>query len=202
MEDAMVSFASRNVIGLAALLAAAGAFAQAAQVYRYVEPGGRVVYSDRPPPPEVKNVQTKRLGANFVETTEPSIAAQLATDRFPATLFTFECGDLCQNAEALLNKRGVPFTIVDVQKDEEGMNRMKALTGEERAPVLALGDKILVKGYSESRWQAALDEAGYPKAPTPRRAPTGPRQEAPPSPPASEGGRAVTPGSKGGDYPK
>lgn len=198
----MGSLASRNVIGVAALVVAAGVFAQAPQVYRYVEPSGRVVYSDRPPPPDVKNVQTKRLGPNFVETSEPSLAAQQATERFPATLFTFECGDVCQNAEALLNKRGVPFTTVDVQKDEQGMMRMKALTGEERAPVLALGEKLIVKGYNEPRWQAALDEAGYPKTPPARRAQAGSREPAPPPAPVSEGARIVSPPVKGGDYPK
>src|SRR6185295_10357686 len=98
-------------------------------------------------------------------TTEPSVAAQQATERFPATLFTYECGDLCQSAESVLNKRGVPYTVIDVQKDEQGMIRMKSLTGEERVPVLTLGDKLIVKGFSEPRWQAALDEAGYPKTP-------------------------------------
>src|SRR5262245_24468334 len=123
----MIPLASRHLVAAAAFLMAAAALAQA-PVYRYVEPGGRVVYSDRPPPADVKGVQTKRLGANLVETSEPSLAAQMATDRFPATLFTFECGEICQSAEALLNKRGVPFATVDVQKDEQGMLRMKALT--------------------------------------------------------------------------
>jgi len=198
----MVPLATRSILGAAAFAAAAAAFAQAPQVYRYVEPSGRVVYSDRPPPPDVKNVQTKRLGANYVETSEPSIAAQLASDRFPATLFSFECGDVCQNAESLLNRRGVPYTLVDVQKDEQGLIRMKALTGEERVPVLALGEKLIVKGYSEGRWQAALDEAGYPKTPAPRRTSTGSRSDAAPPPAAPEGAVTVTPQQKGGDYPK
>ena len=200
----MVPLASRNVVGAAALLLAAVAFAQAPQVYRYVEPSGRVVYSDRPPPPDVKNVQTKRMGSNFVETTEPSVAAQQASERFPATLFTYECGDLCQNAESVLNKRGVPYTVVDVQKDEQGMIRMKSLTGEERVPVLTLGDKLIVKGFSEPRWQAALDEAGYPKTPASWRTVTGgARADVPPAPtPGAEGARTVTPAAKGGDYPK
>jgi glutaredoxin len=198
----MGPLASRNVLGVAALVVAASVFAQAPQVYRYVEPSGRVVYSDRPPPPDVKNVQTKRLGANFVETSEPSIAAQMASDRFPATLFTFECGEVCQSAEGLLNKRGVPFTVVDVQKDEQGMMRMKALTGEERAPVLTLGEKLIVKGYNEARWQAALDEAGYPKTPPAKRAAVGSREPGPAPAPVAEGARAVTPPVKGGDYPK
>jgi len=134
----MFGFAYRSMIGLAALVVAVGALAQAPQVYRYTDADGRVVYSDRPPPANVTNVQTKRLGANFVETTtEPSLQSQLASERFPATLYTFECGEICQNAEGLLNRRGVPFTTVDVQKDDQGMVRMRQLTGEDRAPAMS-----------------------------------------------------------------
>jgi len=188
------------VVCVIAFAAAAASPASAQSVYRYVDADGRVVYSDRPPPPDVKSVQTKRLGANYVETSEPSITAQMAAERFPATLFTFECGEVCQNAEGLLNRRGVPFTMVDVQKDDQGLVRLKTLTGEENAPVLTLGDKIVVKGYNESRWQAALDEAGYPKAPAQRRSQAVGRTE--PAAPPPQGSRVVTPAAKGGDYPK
>ena len=150
-------------------------------------------------------MQTKRLGANFVETSEPSDRRPAGRrDAIPATLFTFECGDVCQNAEALLNKRGVPFTIVDVQKDEQGMIRMKAHDAATSArPCSTLGEKLIVKGYNEGRWQAALDEAGYPKTPAIKRAAVGSREPAAPPPaPVTEGARAVTPAVKGGDYPK
>jgi glutaredoxin len=198
----MVTLAYRVTLGLAALVAASVTVAQTTPVYRYVDPSGRVVYSDRAPPPEVKNVQTKRLGANYVETSTPGLASQLASDRFPATLFTFECGEVCQNAEALLNKRGVPFATVNVQSDEQGLVRMRTLTGEDKAPVLALGDKIIVKGFNEARWQAALDEAGYPKAPAQRRATVVAKPEAAPAAPPPEGTRSVAPPPRGGDYPK
>ena len=181
-------------------------FAAAAQsqVYRYTDPDGRVVYSDRPPPSNAKNVQTKRLGANFVETSEPNLAAQQASERFPVTLFTFPCGEVCSNAEALLNKRGVPFATVNVQTDEQGMARMQAMTGDDKAPVLAVGDKLVVKGYNESRWQATLDEAGYPKTPAPRvSAPIGRAGNAgaPPAP-VADAPRAQSPPPKDGGYPK
>jgi len=197
----MVSFPVRCTFAIAALAVAVTAAAQS-QVYRYNDADGRVVYSDKPPPPNAKNVQTKRLGANFVETSQPSLAAQQASERYPVTLFTFPCGDVCQNAEALLNKRGVPFAIVDVQTDQQGMARMQAITGDDKAPVLAVGDKLIVKGYNESRWQATLDEAGYPKTPPPRvSAPVGRVTNAPPAP-VADGTRALTPPPKGGDYPK
>jgi glutaredoxin len=198
----MTMHVHRAFLGLAALLVATGVAAQQ-QVYRYVDNDGRVVYSDRPPPASVKNVQTKRLDANMVETSEPSIVAQQAAERFPATLFTFECGEVCQSAEGLLNKRGVPFSSVNVQKDEAGLARMKELSGDDKAPVLALGDKLIVKGYNEARWQAALDEAGYPKAPSPRRTVAGGRTEPPPPPPViTEPPKSMAPPPRGGDYPK
>ncbi len=192
----------RIATGIAAIVLAAAAFAQGSQLYRYTDPDGRVVYSDRQPPSNAKNVQTKRLGANFVETSEPSIAAQQAAERFPVTLFTFQCGEICENAEALLNKRGVPFSIVNVQNDEQGMTRMQALSGDDKAPVLAVGDKLIVKGYNAARWQATLDEAGYPKAPPTRRSIPAARETASEPPSVAGAAGSVAPPPKGGDYPK
>jgi hypothetical protein len=78
-----------------------------------------------------------------------------------------------------------------------------ALTNESTAPVLTVGDKLVAKGYSEARWQAMLDEAGYPKTPAPRRAAPGVRvADVPAIPAAPEGTKAVGLAPRGGDYPK
>ncbi len=119
------------------------------------------------------------------------------------TLYTFACGELCQNAEGLLNRRGVPFSTVNVE-DAKNAERLKALTGDTQAPVLQVGDKLYVKGYNEARWQAMLDDAGYPKSPATRRAqplrpPAAPA--APASAPKDAPAGAVTP-TPGGGYPK
>jgi len=197
----MARLTYRIALGIALVTVAGGAFAQA-QVYRYTDNDGRIVYSDRPPSGDVKNLQTKKMGSNFISTSEPGYAAALAADRFPVTLYTFACGEVCQNAESLLNKRGVPFTIVNVA-EPEGQTRLMALTNESTAPVLTVGDKLVVKGYSESRWQAMLDEAGYPKTPAPRRAAPAVRvTEVPVAPAAPEGTKAVGLAPRAGDYPK
>jgi glutaredoxin len=158
------------------------------QVYRYVDKDGRVIYSDRAPPPDSKEVQ---------------VATQQATQRFPVTLYTFACGEVCQSAEALLNRRGVPYTTVNVE-EQKGAELLLKLTGAQQAPVLQVGDKLIAKGFNEARWTAMLDEAGYPKSP-PRRvatkaaeAPAGPAATAAPASP--EGSQSVAvPGS---GYPK
>ena len=153
--------------GVAAAVIAAGAAAQAS---RSTATSTRTAASSTPtapPPADAKDVQAKRLVAQLHrDQRSPDRAAQ-AAERFPVTLYTFACGDVCQNAEALLNRRGVPFTTVNVE-DAKGAEQLQKLTGAQQAPVLQVGDKLIVKGYNEARWQAMLDEAGYPKTP-PRR---------------------------------
>ncbi len=164
------------VAGLAAL-AATGAVAQNQQVYRYVDKDGRVVYSDRGPPADARDVQAKRLRGNVIENNEIPLAAQQAQERFPVTLDSFGCGEVCTAAEALLNRRGVPYAAVNVETPE-GAEQLSKMTGELKAPVLQVGDRTFVKGYSDTQWNKALDEAGYPKAPAPRTVAAGNRAPA------------------------
>ena len=186
------------VAGIAVAVLAAVAVAQQ-QVYRYVDKDGKVVYSDRSPPTDSKDVQAKRLSPNFIESNPVPMATAQAAERFPATLYTFACGAVCQSAEALLNRRGVPFTTINVE-DVKGAEQLKKVTGDQQAPVLQLGDKLIAKGFNESRWQAMLDEAGYPKS-APRRVTTAKGAPEPPPPPPATAPPEVVP-VPGGGYPK
>jgi len=187
-----------QILGVVAALVAAGALAQAQQVYRYVDKDGKVVYSDRSPPTDSKEVQAKRLSPNFIENNTTPIALTQAAEKFPVTLYTFACGSVCENAEALLNRRGVPFTTVNVE-DVKGAEALKKLTGEQQAPVLLVGDKVFAKGFNEARWTAMLDEAGYPKS-APRRVAVKVPAEAAPAPAPAPAAAAVP--VPGGGYPK
>ena len=179
------------------------------QVYRYVDKDGRVIYSDRAPPADSKEVQAKRLSPNYIENNNIPLATVQAAQRFPVTLYTFSCGEVCQNAEALLNRRGVPYTTVNVE-DQKGAEQLMKLTGAQQAPVLQVGEKLIAKGFNEARWTTMLDDAGYPKSP-PRRVATKAAEAAPAAPPAPaapaapaapsapEGSSVAVPGS---GYPK
>jgi glutaredoxin len=174
------------------------------QVYRYVDKDGRVIYSDRAPPPDSKEIQAKRLSPNYIEDNDVPIATTQASQRFPVTLYTFACGEVCLNAEALLNRRGVPYTTVNVE-EQKGAEQLLKLTGAQQAPVLQVGDKLVAKGFNEARWTSMLDEAGYPKSP-PRRLAPKPTEAAsvapaaPAAPASPQGGQSVAvPGS---GYPK
>jgi glutaredoxin len=188
-------------IGILACIVATATLAQAQgqKVYRYVDPEGRTVYSDHAPPPSAKNVQIKKLGQNLIET-EPPLSQRIAQERYPVTFYTFDCGDLCQRGEALLNRRGVPFTTVLVNKPE-GADRLKRLTGEVEAPVLQVGDKLIAKGFNESVWQDLLTEAGYPKTPPPRRITPQPKPPAE-APKAEPKAKSVAPPPSDNGYPK
>ncbi len=181
----------------AATIAATGAIAQQ-QVYRYIDKDGSVVYSDRMPPRGYYGVEAKRLGANLIENDDLPLAARQAQERFPVTLYTFACGVVCTSAETLLNRRGVPFTTVAADTPQ-GAELLSKATGELRVPVLQVGDKNFIKGYSEPQWQAALDEAGYPKTPPPKRVPAG---KAPPEPAATPVETPQVLGAPASNYPK
>jgi glutaredoxin len=185
------------VCGVTAAVIAACAAAQAQQVYRYVDKDGRTIYSDRQPPSDSKEVQAKRLSPNFIENNDAPIALTQAAERFPVTLYTFACGTVCQNAEALLNRRGVPFTTVNVE-EQKGAEALQKLTGAQQA-VLQVGDKLVATGFNEARWTAMLDDAGYPKTPARRIAAKAPAEAAPPPPPAQATQAVPVPG---GGYPK
>lgn len=157
------------LVATVALAVAAPAAAQERQVYRYVDADGRVVYSDRAPTGAVKDVQAKRVVGNTIETSTMSIALQQATERFPVTLYTFGCGEPCDKAVALLNRRGVPYSTVNVE-DANNAQKLQQLTGELSAPVLQVGDKLVAKGFAEPQWNTMLDQAGYPKTPQRRTA--------------------------------
>ena len=137
------------------------------QLFRYIDRDGRVVYTDTAPPADARSVQQKKLGGNFIETSEAPYALQYAQQRNPVTLYAGPCGPICEQARGLLNRRGVPFREVDVTQPGE-MPKLKLLTGDQQVPVLTIGSTTLLRGFEEGGWQAALDQAAYPKTPAAR----------------------------------
>lgn len=189
---ARITTAAALVTAVAGLALATAVLAQDKEVFRYTDPDGRIVYTDRAPPANAKNSQAKRIGGNFIETDKASVEEEQASARFPVTLYTFACGDVCDSAAGLLNRRGVPYNTVDVQSGDGG-KQLQELTGELNAPVLKVGDKMVAKGFNEARWQTMLDDAGYPKTPARRTAAVGraPGAAPPPPPPSNDTRSAV-----------
>ena len=108
--------------------------------------------------PTSKNVQTKRLGPTSSNRASQHRRAAGGRERFPATLHV-RMREVCQNAEALLNRRGVPFTRGRRAEDEQGAHEG---ADRDRAPVLAVGDKMDRRAQRVC-WQAVPRRGGYPE---------------------------------------
>ena len=146
----------------------------AAQVYEWVDEKGVKQYTQQPPPPNIKNVQQKRLVTSVIETRGPSYSLQQAMKNFPVALYVTDCGDPCKSARAHLARRGIPFTEKNPQQPEENDHLRKLTGGGMEVPLLLIGEVRTIKGYLESEWDAAFDQVGYPSTAEPGAKPATP----------------------------
>lgn len=134
---------------------------QAGSLYRWVDKDGKVHYGDQPAEDAVKPVQKKYSDHDAGEVDLP-YAARKAKQEFPVILYvSSNCGAICVQARAMLNKRGVPFVEKDVATKEE-IDTLKKVSGGTAIPTLTVGRTPLV-GFEAGQWNGELDIAGYPK---------------------------------------
>lgn len=131
-----------------------------AQVYKWTDAQGQIHYGDTPPP-QAQNVQQKKTSANIIETDAQPFETKLAAQKNPVILYSFEACDSCAKAQAMLDKRGIPYTLKNTDKDK---TELRALTGDNIIPVLVVGSQTPRQGFEESAWNSMLDQAGYPKS--------------------------------------
>jgi len=151
----------RRVVLTAFLLLATSA---QAQFYRWVDENGRVRYSDTPPPASAKSVERKRFGGTgSADDSGIPYATQRAMRDAPVSIYSApECGKLCADAKALLDKRGIPYREITVS-GKEAIEDLKKVSGKIQVPTLVVGSDS-VSGFEASAWNRALDRAGYPAA--------------------------------------
>lgn len=185
----------------------------AAQPYRWTDDKGRVHFSDTPPstrkpaprvPAPEKAAPAPSAPAAQAEAPVPFEVSRILKD-FPVTLYTAPaaiCGQPCENARTVLNRRGIPFTEIQVWSPET-LEKLKAATNGEMVPSILVG-RSTMGGFDAPRYDALLDSAGYPKTgAVPAR-----KQSAPPPPegyqppPVAEPARAQPeqPAAKSGPY--
>lgn len=144
-----------------AILLAGWAGLAFAQLYKWTDSEGRVHYSDLPQLPSTPGVEKTKLPANIIESDSMPYELQEVSRKHPITLYTFaKCGQACANAQALLDKRGIPYTV---KNGETNLAELKKLTGDIKMPILLVGNKLLKSGYVEVTWNRVLDDAGYPQ---------------------------------------
>ena len=144
------------------VLLGAAMSANAAQLYRWVDAKGNVEWRDTPPPASApaKKIEQRKMGDNVTPGEDVPFAVQLAMKNHPVTLWVTDCGVICTNARAHLNRRGIPHTDKNPQSDFEAF---KKISPDGSIPFLQVGS-ARVKGYQESEWDNTLDYAGYPRS--------------------------------------
>ena len=132
-----------------------------AETYRWVDPAGRTVISDTPPPGRMHSVS--KAGASAADDDGLPFAVKRAAENFPVTLYTSaDCASECKQARDFLNARGVPFTEKMLQKQED-VDELKKLVGDAFVPALKVG-KQSFRGFEPVAYNNLLDLAGYPKS--------------------------------------
>jgi glutaredoxin len=152
---------------LFACLAAMPLQPHAGELYRWLDSSGKVHYGDAPPP-DVR-AETRKFSDAAAPGEDLPYETRRAQENFPVTLYVGEgCGEYCQQARELLNKRGIPFSEKKLATQEE-VDAFKAASGGDTIPTLAVG-RTFLQGFLAGQWHSELDIAGYPKT-APYRAP-------------------------------
>jgi glutaredoxin len=139
-----------------------------AQQFRWVDQNGKVQFGNVAPP-GAKDVRRMNAATAKPGTAAKPDAAALPFElgelkkNFPVTLYTAPiCKDPCERARGVLNKRGVPFSEMQVS-NAESLEQLKKATGGENVPALVVGRSVQ-SGFDQNRYEALLDSAGYPAA--------------------------------------
>jgi glutaredoxin len=188
-------------IAIAALtITLAAAAAPAVAQFKWVGPDGATNYSDQPPPVGIQATSMRAAAADRGADGDVPAGLRLATEKYPATLYTTaECAP-CQQARAHLVRRGIPYTekTVKTSADAEAFRRIGF--AENSFPSLSVGRERSV-GYEAGDWDRVLDIAGYPKTsalpPSFKQAPPQPMAGAPA--PARTKGPSDAAGTTAGD---
>jgi glutaredoxin len=132
-----------------------------AQMYKSVDPDGRVTYSDTPPAAAARQVEARPLpSASAGPSTLPYALAQ-AAKAHPVTLYTSDQCPPCVSARDFLAARGVPYTEKTVSSNAD-IAALRVAGGEAQLPFLTIG-RAREQGFEENAWNSALSAAGYPK---------------------------------------
>lgn len=185
----------KRIVLLLGCLAVMPLGAQAGTLYRWVDAQGKVHYGDAPPA-DAAQVESRKLSDSAAPGGNLSYEARRAQQNFPVVLYVGDnCGEYCDQARSLLNKRGIPYSEKLLRTREE-IDAFKALSGSDSTPTLAVG-RTFLKGFQAAQWQSELDIAGYPKvapyrtpAVLPASAPAAADQAAPAGPAPQGGGPA------------
>ena len=117
-----------------------------AEIYRYLDESGRVVYSSEKPASSA-SARKVSIRHNTVSSMEPYEEATIkAVIMYSASW----CG-ICKRARAYFDDQGIFFEEIDVENDPQGKQDYARLGGR-GVPIILVGDRRM-DGFSKARFQ-------------------------------------------------
>lgn len=149
-----------SFISLAAMLTFS--HTASAQMYKWIDANGKIVYSDTPPPANAKKLGTKALN-NATSISNVRLPAELAAAvaKNPVTFYSAANCAVCDEARSMLKQNGIPFAE-KVIKSQEDIDKLKQISGEAQVPLMLI-NKSKFSGFGTAEWRTALSTAGYPE---------------------------------------
>ncbi len=146
-----------GIVGLFGLSSSAQA-----QLHKWVDASGKIVYSDTPPPANAKKLATKAIeGGASISNVRLPYELSAAVAKNPVTLYTTKNCVVCNEARNLLKQNGIPFLEKTIETKED-VEKLKQVSGDTNIPFLLI-NKSKFSGFQPVDWRAALTAAGYPE---------------------------------------
>ncbi len=131
----------------------------AAQFYKWIDSAGNVTYRDRPPP-EGSGYRVEEKFVSDDAYTSPD--SPTFVEKKPVKLYTVKKCDVCDLVRIYLQKRKIPFTEKDVEKNIKNQRELKKYAGSITVPSTIIGTKVIT-GYNQITLDQELKAGGYPK---------------------------------------
>ena len=145
--------------------------------------------------------QAKRLARNFIENNATPLADAAGVGALSRSRSTRSRAATSARPPKACSTGAACRSRPSTSRTPEGAEQLKKLTGEQQAPVLQVGDKLVAKGFNEARWTGDARRSRLPEdGAAPRRRQGGAaRSRARAAPPPAAPEAVPVPGS---GYPK
>lgn len=124
------------------------------KLYKWVDGNGNVTYQDQPPP------EGAEVLGEYSDSAPIKTSLATAVANAPITLYAVPKCDACDLVRLFLQKKGIPFSEVDVAQDRDAQQALIDKSGQLGVPTLLIG-YVALSGYNVSSIEAELRKSGY-----------------------------------------
>ncbi|MFW2440205.1 MAG: glutaredoxin domain-containing protein [Arenicellales bacterium] len=125
--------------------------AASAQVYRYVDENGRVVYSSVKPT-GIEKADKVRIRHSSVSS--PALTGEAAAK--DVVIYTTTWCGYCKRAKSYFEEQGIAYNEYDIEKDPQGKRDYARMRGS-GVPIILVGDQRM-DGFDKTRFHRLYSE--------------------------------------------